>query len=398
MRDIILLGAGIVAVLTAVAKLVQARRAWTPTVLYLCGAIAGIGVSAALVAPVTLTWFSTWEPMTNLGRLVANVSAMAGAVCVQGLLAHLVHGDPARTRRFIRLQVAIFVVAAAAMSVLMASVSDLPFTTYFVGEYAGVPAVAAYGAVFSCHIGWAEVTLGWFLRPYIARTTRPWLRAGLRTVQVSTYFGVGWAVSKIVASSVALAGGDPAVWDPVAGILAGICVLLMGVGATMPVWGPVVAAPVVWLRTSWLLRRLRPLWTRLSDAVPQVKLPSRLIAPRNAQFTLYRRVVEVRDAQLVLRPYVHPDIGAWTRQAATEAGLDERRVHQLVEAAGLASALDAQASDHRYRTESDGSDTPFRDIGSDPQAEARWLIAVSDALRSPIVDRARNRARADLAS
>lgn len=395
MRSAILLTAGVVAVLAAAAKLYHSRRDLRPTVLYLCATVACIGSSAALVAPISLTWISTWEPLPNLGRLVANLFAMLGAVCVHGLLAHLTHDDAGRRRRIIRLQVAVFAVAAVAMTVLMA-LADVPFTDDFVATYAGLPAVAAYGAVFSAQIGWAELTLGWFLRPYIARTSRRWLRAGLRTVQISTLFGVGWAVAKVVASVVAMSGGDPTVWDPVSGGLAGVCVLLMAVGSTLPFWGRVIEVPVLWLRASVLLRRLYPLWHPLATAVPQIKLPP-LFTSYDARFALYRRVVEIRDAQLVLRPYVHPSLSIWTRQAAAEAGLTDRDVHQVVEAACLVAAVDAYVAEHRWRDSTEVTDTPYRELGSEPHAEAGWLIEVSrQVARSPIVREMRSRARAEL--
>ncbi|TDD42740.1 MAB_1171c family putative transporter [Saccharopolyspora elongata] len=394
MISIILQGAGIVAVLAAVTKLVQSRRSLTPSVVYLCGAIGFVGLSAALVAPASLLWVSAWEPMPNLGRLVANILAMVAGVCVHGLLTHLVH-DGARARRVMRVQGLVAAVAAATMTALMIA-AGIPFHPEFLSAFADRPAVAAYVTVFALYIGWATSVFGWFLRHYIAQSSRRWLRAGLRTIQAGCVASAGWALTKIAAAVWAVTGHDPGVLDPLGGACAGACVALVAVGATMPVWGPRVAMPITWCRAKFQARKLHPLWRRLADELPQITLPAGAVAS-NAQFALYRRVVEIRDAQLVLRSFVHPEAGDWARRAAEEAGLDERATHQVVEAAGLAAALDAHVAGHRHRTEPGEATAPYRGVAADLHTEARWLIQVGRAFdRSPIVSTVRDRARADL--
>ncbi|KAA5830202.1 MAB_1171c family putative transporter [Saccharopolyspora hirsuta] len=393
MTSIVLQGAGLIAVLAAVAKLVQSRRSTTPSVRYLCGAIGSVGLSAALVATDSLTWVATWEPVPNSGRLAANLLAILAAVCVHGLLAHLLHED-AKAHRVMRLQFLVAALAAVVMAVLLMS-AGIPFDPDFLAAFADRPAVAAYLVVFSLYIGWATLAFGWFLRRYISQTSRRWLRAGLRTIQAGCVASGFWAASKIAAAVVSVAGHQPGVLDPIGGACAAACVALVALGATMPVWGPRVVLPFAWLRAKRQLRQLRPLWSRLAEELPQITLPTGMVAP-NAQFALYRRVVEIRDAQLVLRPYVHPSVSAWAHRAAAEAGLDERAAHQTAEAACLVTALDAHAAGHRHQPEPDESSAPYRGVASDTTTEARWLIEVGRAAeRSPIVAQVRDRARAD---
>ncbi|MER7012823.1 MAB_1171c family putative transporter [Saccharopolyspora sp. NPDC000359] len=394
MTSIVLQGAGLIAVLAAIAKLVQSRPSPTPSVCYLCGAIGSVGLSAALVATDSLTWVAAWEPVPNSGRLAANLLAILAAVCVHGLLAHLVH-EPAGARRVMRIQFLVAAVAAATMAVLLMS-AGIPFDPDFLAAFADRPAVAAYLVVFSLYIGSATLAFGWFLRSYISQTRRRWLRAGLRTIQAGCVASAAWAASKIAAAAVSVAGNQPGVLDPIGGACAAACVALVALGATMPVWGPRVVLPFAWLRAKHQLRQLSPLWSRLADEIPQITLPTAMVAP-NTQFALYRRVVEIRDAQLVLRPYVHPEVSAWARRAAGEAGLDERAAHQTVEAACLVTALDAHTAGHRHQPEPDESSAPYRGVASDTRTEASWLIEVGrTAERSPIVAEVRDRARADL--
>ncbi|MER7077459.1 hypothetical protein SAMN02982929_06532 [Saccharopolyspora kobensis] len=394
MTSVVLQTAGLIAVLAALVKLVQSRRSPTPSVRYLCGAIGSVGLSAALVATTSLTWVATWEPVPNSGRLVANLLAILAAVCVHGLLAHLLN-EPADARRVMRIQFLVAGIAAAVMTVLLMS-AGIPFDPDFLAAFADHPAVAAYLVVFSLYIGSATLAFGWFLRSYISQTSRRWLRAGLRTIQAGCVASAAWAASKIAAAAVSVAGHQPGVLDPIGGACAAACVALVALGATMPVWGPWFSLPFDWWRAKRQSRLLGPLWNRLADELPQITLPAGMVAP-NAQFALYRRVVEIRDAQLVLRPYVHPEVSAWARRAADEAGLDERAAHQTAEAACLVTALDAHAAGHRHQPEPDETSAPYRGVASDTRTEANWLIKVSRAAeRSPIVAQVRDRARADL--
>ncbi|SFS39676.1 MAB_1171c family putative transporter [Saccharopolyspora flava] len=396
MSSVVLQVVGLVAVLTAVGKAVQGyrRRSLTPSLLYLCGAIGGVGLSAALVAPASLRWMSAWEPVPNLGRLVANVLAMCAAVCVHGLLAHLLH-EPARARRVMRLQVPIMVVASAAMAVLLIT-AGLPFHPAFLAEYAHHPAVAAYIVVFALYICWSTSVFGWFLHRYSAQSPRRWLRAGLRTIQAGCVASAGWAAAKVTAALWVVSGHDPAAVAPVAGVASACaagCVALVAVGATVPVLGPRVEAGASWVRAVVQARRLRRFWRRLADELPQITLPSAMYAQADARFALYRRVVEIRDAQLVLRSYVPPEARDRARSAAERAGLGARRAHQVVEAACLAAALDAHAEGRRHQQDSEESTAPYRGVDSDPHAEARWLIEVGRLVeRSPIVAEVRSQA------
>ncbi|GAA4614724.1 MAB_1171c family putative transporter [Saccharopolyspora hordei] len=392
MTSVVLQAAGTIAVLAAIAKLVQSRRSLTPSVLHLCGAIGAVGVSAALVAQGTLDWVATWEPVPNLGRLVANLLAIVAAVCVHGLLAHLLHED-AEARRVVRVQVVVAALAAVVMTVLLLS-AGIPFDPDFLAAFADRPPVAAYLVVFSLYIGWATLAFGWFLRHYISQTSSRWLRAGLRTIQAGCVASGCWAASKIAVAVWSATGHQPGILDPIGGACAAACVALVALGATMPVWGPRAVLPWTWWRAKHLDRRLRPLWSRVAEELPQITLPAGAMGS-NAQFALYRRVVEVRDAQLVLRPYVHPEVSAWARRAAEDAGLDERAAHQTAEAACLVTALDAHAAGHRQ--DPDETSAPYRGVASDTHTEARWLIEVGRAIeRSPIVSEVRERARADL--
>jgi len=138
------------------------------------------------------------------------------------------------------------------------------------------------------------------------------------------------------------------------------------------------------LRQAWLWSaywRLYPLWDVLRQAVPEIELPTEVGMRWNIRYRLHRRVIEIRDAQLVLRPYAQADVLGLASAAAKSSGLFPDRAAAVVEAVEIVSSLrprlrrpmpshDATPRDHV-------STAPRNDI----RAEAAALILVSQAIR-----------------
>jgi len=66
-----------------------------------------------------------------------------------------------------------------------------------------------------------------------------------------------------------------------------------------------------------------------------------VLAVRDLNFRLYRRVVEIRDGGLALRPCMDPAIADEARRLCRAAGLSEHERQAVVEAASLAAAMRA---------------------------------------------------------
>jgi hypothetical protein len=111
---------------------------------------------------------------------------------------------------------------------------------------------------------------------------------------------------------------------------------------------------------------------------------------RNADFALYRRLIEIRDGQFALYAYLPPAASDWAAQAADEAGItDEPTRTAVIEATEIAAALAARSVNALGR-----SDVPGRSANlatrPDLVAEATWLLAVTKAFTtSPIPATAR---------
>lgn len=178
-------------------------------------------------------------------------------------------------------------------------------------------------------------------------------------------------------------------------------------GATVTLWGDRLAAPLRWLRAYRTYRALAPLWTELHAAVPEIEpassAPARGPGLRHAEFALYRRVIEIRDGHLALRPYLQPRAPAWAAEAAAGPAADaairpEFAPEAVVEAAVIAAALENRRAG---RLPGLGPESPGYGHGPHTayletvEDEAAWLVQVTHAFTaSATVRDVRNRVRA----
>ncbi|MGN9821939.1 MAB_1171c family putative transporter [Streptomyces sp. SD11] len=131
--------------------------------------------------------------------------------------------------------------------------------------------------------------------------------------------------------------------------------------------GVAVPALVKWLRLYRRYRRLTPLWTALFEAEPSIALepPGRFTAVVGfpTPLRLYRRVIEIRDGLLAIRPY-RPDPAEVPAQADKYGR----------EALGISLALRARAAGGPPRF--DGAETAG---GQDLSSDTEYLCKVADA-------------------
>ena len=193
------------------------------------------------------------------------------------------------------------------------------------------------------------------------------------------------------------AAGPEAVFGSVAELLLGTLAAFAAAHATFAV---LCALPLViilqrGLRRAQLLAgtwaawfRLRPLWAMLLDGAPDVRLPPQPGTRLAARYRLHRRVVEIRDAQLALRPFRDSRAAAEAADAALLAGLPQDERDAVIEAAMIVSALGARRNGAAPASSPDaGHGLP--EPGNDLESEAGRLLLVSRAVRrSPIVRRA----------
>jgi hypothetical protein len=280
----------------------------------------------------------------------------------------------------------LFGIAAIVMVILVLQVpvdtakANLPaFAEHPEQRYGRTPYVAETSMICIIMIIYTAVdTTRHFLR-YARLVDRHWLRRGLRLMAASSMLAIPACLADLAA--VVALRLDRAVLDgaqPVAGFFGAGSVSVFFVGSTMPAWGPK-------LHRLRAYRQLRPLWLALSQAAPEVVLDppnARRWRIRDLDFRLYRRIIEIRDSRLTLRPYLDQDVAATAQRLGQEASLDRDALRATVEAALLAVAIRAKARGRPAETHPT-IDTPG---GDDLAGELAWLTDVAKAFAgSPIV-------------
>jgi hypothetical protein len=137
--------------------------------------------------------------------------------------------------------------------------------------------------------------------------------------------------------------------------------------------------------------RLRPLYVIVLRAAPHVRLPAERGAGFGISWRLLRRVIEIRDAELALRPYWRGDVAARASAAARSAGLSSDLQAAVVEAAVVMDAVDASVRG-TPPSRAPALEQLWLAAGDDLQSEVARLVHVSRVIRRcPIVRDARGR-------
>jgi hypothetical protein len=138
------------------------------------------------------------------------------------------------------------------------------------------------------------------------------------------------------------------------------------------------------VRHAWLWSvywRLYPLWDALRQAVPEIELPPEPGMRWNIRYRLHRRVIEIRDAQLILRPYSDAELVGQAVVAARSSGLDLSGAAAVVEATAIVSSLQSRLRGSRPSHEAISRDHVGAAPGNDIRAEAAALVLVCHAIR-----------------
>lgn len=210
--------------------------------------------------------------------------------------------------------------------------------------------------------------------------TRPpgTFRAGLHVIVAAAVATIGWGLfSGLPSLTFALTGFGVQEFLPVSRNIGLAAMTLWVVGALLTAWDGTARL----LRTWRGIRAVTPLWKALVAAQPQIELPAR----HDLEFTLYRRLIEIRDGLLALRTHVPPHVQDWLRSPVD----DPTRA-----AAELAAAMVMRDAGRSWPQQPSGRTGEAPSV----EAETAWLGAVSSAFtRSPVVREVRRLAQLDAA-
>lgn len=371
----------------AASKIVNGRGAPTSTSRrYLVAAMVAFALAVAVTSPASLRAAAWAAPAHDGVRLLGNALAMTASFCLVGVHNYATARAAARRRTAIAAAALAGCVTAMTVQLAAAGTGCAP---EFAAACGRDPHVVAYLAIYLSYISWGLAVFARLVLRYArSRDTDPLLRSGFRVVLAAAAVSLAWVAWKAAGIAVLAATGRPLPHQAeTAEALAVIAVGTGAAGATVTAWWPAVRnVPVRW-KVRRAARRLAPLWERVVEEVPQVRLDepdeSRMTRVERAEYRLYRRTLEIRDAQLALRPYVPPGIRAWAMATAENRCLDPVSRDVLVEAAELGAALDAHRAGQRHHP-GDAEVVVVQHSSATPDllAEARWLIRVGSALHS----------------
>lgn len=345
----------------------------------------------AILPPVQLA-FDRATGVANLARLLGHGLALATACAAQAFLLYSNYPQ-ATARPRVQRRVWTLVASLVLMGTLFLLARVDQETLDFIGSYGTAVPILVYWLVFLTCLSVALVDVVRLAWRWAGLTDRAVLRLGLRVTGAGGFVGlvyVGYDLLFLVASQLGrphLLGPQPLITQ----LLIVAAVALIVLGSTMPAWGPRVGLPSLlrWTNRCRSHRRLYPLWRSLCQAVPEVALVSPpspwrdLLSVWDLGFALHRRIIEIRDARLALRPYLDPQVVDAADKLGRQGGLDGEDLRAVVEAASLAAAVQAKAEGCRART---GARTVAAAGGADLESESRWFVKVATAYtRSPLV-------------
>lgn len=355
-----------------------------------------IGVSMALVAPATNAVAESFGPICRLLPLFADQLKLAGE-CFLVLLAYSVQsaepGRPIARRQAIGTTV---VITASTVAYLAAGVAWTDGTISADGT--GQVLLAFYNLLFLVHSCWCVVAFILVIHRSARELGPGLLRVGLRLVLAGAAAGLVWALWSAAPLLTGLTSGRQESGEDDVSAIAAVLALGLGIGgATLTAWAAYLTRPARWLRAWRDYRRIGPLWEALHAARPEIELtpPAGLLGragpPRDPEFALYRRVIEIHDGHLSLRAHFHPLAPRWAADAGCSAAEPA-----VLEAAVLAVALEAATAGRRFAGVADGDYAPSP-ARTDIAAETAWLVQVSQAFTgSAAVAEVRRRARGEL--
>jgi hypothetical protein len=282
-----------------------------------------------------------------------------------------------------------YVVAAlsilAMVGLFLAIPRRRPGGDYFITEHAGNGVATLYQLVFVGYVALAMV-IATVLFARSARPARGGLRASLVLMAVGSAVGIGYTALRalyLVTTQLdrALPGGNTA-FESASKWLKIVNILLVCAGSSYPAYAAVVRA-----RRQWVaLRALEPLWVLATRAVPHVVLVAadeqlNRFDPRDTDFRLHRRIIEIRDAALSLRDTAPNGLRQSTTDAAQAAGFRGNEAEIAAEAMWWTAAVERAVDDER----GNGDKTYHAHPAEHTDDEAAWLTQVSAWLDHPAV-------------
>ncbi|MDF3290582.1 MAB_1171c family putative transporter [Streptomyces silvisoli] len=336
----------------------------------------------------------TGRPST--GILVAFSSVVALLALQPVVLAYwALPPDKARNRA--RLCTGAGAVVILALTLLFFQLTPAGRTTPqgFTANYIHTAAYRTYLTLYVVVYAIGETVLAVGCWQAARRTGQVWIARGLRIVGVGALLTLGYSAVRLADVGAALAhvSPPPAAIENFAWLCADGGTTLTLVGFFVPIMAVHVVPHVrTWARANSDYQSLAPLWEALHHAVPTVALqPARTAVTArvrlwNTSWHLYRRAVEIRDAQCALESHLEESVRDEAERRHRAAGLTGTELTSAVTADQLRAALVAYRSEKSPKAPTEYADAGTREEVCTPQDDVRALLRIAAHFETPFTE------------
>ncbi|WP_329620734.1 hypothetical protein OG357_09420 [Streptomyces sp. NBC_01255] len=348
------------------------------------------GLAYLALAPMTYLWIGQLTGIPNLGTLLGHTSIVLAALSAHVMVTGWFSSPDVARRRLPKVAAPYFLAIAVMAALFFAAPLPGAHPVDFEVHFATHPTAGAYVVVFLVIYGLNLANTARHAWPSSRHVGRPWLGQSLRLAALGSVFVLGFIAGKligVVGRWCGQTGWDQAaiLWSP---LMASAGSLVIVVGYTLPGWGAALSTRLDHHRSY---RTLHPLWAALCEAVPGIALfkprsPGLALCTRDLHTRLYRTVIEIRDGQRLLRPYVcdacEARLRAGLRKSASMRG---DNADLLLEAAILSLAIRRRRAGREPSGQPSGLGS--RQSGSEFGDELTWLRQVAEAYTRASADR-----------
>ncbi|MBB5890484.1 MAB_1171c family putative transporter [Kutzneria kofuensis] len=368
------------AILVGIVTLVKLPTLWTrrtPVHVALWLVFALTTVLFTVSSPTVWPRVSAAIGITNISGLITQGLVIVLAAIQQVLVLLWVHDSETAWRK-LRPRLLLFALVLVAMAVLF-------FVSMANGENPNDFALAKAGqfpyylTVYVVSFCVAQASTFKICLQCARRVADTWLRRGLLLTGAGCGADFVYSAGRIGDIVAALFGSSGVAWEPVVQIAAVTSAVLRPIAWTIPSWGHHLTNASAWVGRVFALRLLAPLHARIVAVVPEVRLPLEAGTPVDTR--LYRMLIEIRDGQRALQPWMSAAVGEDVSSRCRAAGIGDAAA--VIEAAQLRVAVEAAEAGAPKRDSAVGTVAEPSDLAG----ELAHQKAVARAFRrSPIVD------------
>lgn len=339
-----------------------------------------VAIQHTLAAPHVIGLVNRWTGITNLAVPLLCCLAITLGVCAR-LLVVSWKGPEDQVRR------------QARWWLLGCALADLAVVLLFIAGHAPVERPVDFDVYYASALYIREMLLifllaqvatlgniGWVCWQWAKVAGRLWLRRGLRLILIGATLAVAFDLTRLLAMVARWFGGDlDFLSTSVAPALGALSAIVGTLGFILPMSEERLTRAASWINAGRRHRSLRPLWSALWEAVPTIDAGVQL-PWWDLHLRLTRRLAEIADGCLALRPYADPEVADLARRLTRhDSGMTDRDREAVVEAACLRAAITARQRGIQFPP-AEGS------RGSNLASPLAHYVMVSRAFqRSPIV-------------